>query len=95
MTDDSMPLEQVTFYKGKGCEACKGTGYLGMTGVFEIVEFTEDLREAILNNASVADIEGIAVTKGFQSMAIDALQKVKSGIIHFDDIYHILLEKVR
>ncbi len=95
MTEDSVSMEKVTFYKGKGCEACKGTGYLGMTGVFEIVEFTEDLREAILNNASVAEIENIAVSKGFQSMAIDALQKVKSGIIHFDDIYHILLEKVR
>ena len=42
-----------------------------------------------------AEIEEIAIKKGFQSMAVDALQKVKSGIIHFDDIYHILLEKVR
>lgn len=95
MTEGTASAEKVTFYRGKGCEACKGTGYRGMTGVFEIVEFTEDLREAILNNASVAEIENIAVTKGFQSMAIDALLKVKSGIIHFDDIYHILLEKVR
>jgi type IV pilus assembly protein PilB len=96
VTDDSpSALDKVTFFKGKGCEICKGTGYLGMTGVFEVVEFTEGLREAILNNASVSEIENLAVSKGFQSMAVDALQKVKSGIIHFDDIYHILLEKVR
>jgi len=95
LTEEPAPPERITFYKGSGCDACKGTGYRGMIGVFEIVEFTEDLREAILNNASVAEIENIAITKGFQSMAIDALQKVKSGLIHFDDIYHVLLEKVR
>jgi len=95
ITEGSTPSESVTFYKGSGCEACKGTGYRGMIGVFEIVEFTEDLREAILNNATVSEIENIAGMKGFQSMAIDALQKVKSGLIHFDDIYHILLEKIR
>lgn len=85
----------VVFYKGAGCDACKGTGYRGMVGIFEVVQFTEDLREAIVNNASISEIENMAVSKDFESMAVDALQKVKSGLIHFDDIYHILLEKSR
>jgi len=83
------------FYKGAGCDACKGTGYRGMIGVFEVVKFTEDLREAIVNNVSVSEIENMAMAKGFEPMAVDAMQKVKSGLIHFDDIYHILLEKSR
>jgi len=87
--------EGVSFYKGAGCDACKGTGYRGMIGVFEVVQFTEDLREAIINNASVGELENMASARDFQSMAIDALQKVKSGMIRFDDIYHILLEKFR
>jgi len=87
--------EGVVFYKGAGCEACKGTGYQGMIGVFEVVQFTEDLREAIIGNASVSELENMATAKDFQSMAIDALQKVKSGVIYFDDIYHVLLEKFR
>jgi type IV pilus assembly protein PilB len=95
VTESAKAAEDIIFYKGGGCEICKGTGYLGMIGVFEVVQFTEDLREAIAKNASIADLEEIASQKGFQSMAIDALQKVKGGLIHFDDIYHILLEKVR
>jgi len=94
MTEDPKTSD-VTLYKGRGCEACQRTGYRGMIGVFEIVQFTQDLREAIINNLSVTEIEDLATTKDFQSMALDALQKVKSGIIHFDDIYHILLEKIR
>jgi len=66
-----------------------------MIGVFEVVKFTEDLREAIVNNVSVSEIENMAMAKGFEPMAVDAMQKVKSGLIHFDDIYHILLEKSR
>ena len=69
------------FIKAAGCEACKGTGYRGMIGVFEVVQFTEDLREAIIGNASVSELENMANAKDFQSMAIDALQKVKSGLI--------------
>ncbi len=95
MTEEPVLAESFPFYRGNGCDLCKGTGYYGMTGVYEIVEFTEDLREAILNNAPIVEIENIAIMKGFQSMAVDALQKVKSGRIHFDDIYHILLEKIR
>jgi type II secretory ATPase GspE/PulE/Tfp pilus assembly ATPase PilB-like protein len=91
----SQIVGDTVFYRGEGCEACKGTGYRGMTGIIEVVQFTEDLREAIVKNATVSQIEDLAISKGFQTMAGDALQKVKSGLIHFDDIYHILLEKSR
>ncbi|MDE1920827.1 MAG: type II/IV secretion system protein [Candidatus Omnitrophica bacterium] len=94
-SENSTPSRDFTFYKGAGCDVCKGTGYLGMIGVFEIVQFTEDLREAVLNNISSAEVEALAVKKGFQSMAVDALEKVKSGVIRFDDIYSVLLEKLR
>ena len=95
ITENLNTPEDIVFYKGTGCEACQGTGYKGMIGIFEVVQFTEDLREAIINNASISEIENIAATKDYESMAEDALQKVKSGIVHFDDIYHILLEKIR
>ena len=87
--------DDIIFYKGAGCDICSGTGYFGMTGVFEVIQFTEDLRDAIAQNASVADIEKVALDKGYQNMVIDSLLKVKAGIIHFDDIYHIMLEQVR
>ncbi len=94
-TENENPPEDVIFYKGTGCEACKGTGFYGRIGIFEIVQFTEDLREAIVNNATIPEIEKLAEMKGFQSMAVDALLKVRSGTVFFEDIFHILLEKSR
>jgi len=92
---DFKASDGIIFYKGAGCEACKWTGYHGMIGIYEVIQFNEDLREAIINNASVSEIERIAVSKDYESMAVDALQKVKSGTVHFEDIYHIILEKSR
>ncbi len=88
----SLPGE-VTFYKGSGCDKCNGTGYRGRIGVFEIVQFTEELREAIMHNATVSEIEDMAAQNGFRSLASDAIQKAKAGIVTIDDIYPILLEK--
>jgi len=93
--EDLSSADEIIFYKGAGCDACKGTGYHGRIGIYEVVLFTEDLREAIVNNATVSEIESIAIAKGFESMALDALQKVINGTVHFPDIFHILLEKSR
>ncbi len=89
---DSLPAEFM-LYKGLGCDQCGGTGYKGRIGVFEVVQFTEELRDAIINKATLAEMENIASRNGFQSMAMDAIQKVKSGLVNIDDIYPILLEK--
>jgi len=90
--NEKVPVELI-FYKGTGCPKCLGTGYSGRIGIFEVIQFTEDLREAIVNNVSISEMENIAVKKGFQSLASDAIQKAIDGTVHFDDIYPILLEK--
>ncbi|MEI8011546.1 MAG: GspE/PulE family protein [Candidatus Omnitrophota bacterium] len=83
----------MTLYKKVGCEQCNGTGYLGRVGIFEVVFFSDDLRDAIVRNASVPELEAIARRKGFRSLAIDAIEKAKQGLVTVEDIYSILLEK--
>jgi len=84
---------ELTLYKGAGCPKCNGSGYYGRIGIFEVVQFNEDLREAIIRNASVVEMENIAAKSGFQSIALDAMQKAMDGIVHIDDIYPILLDR--
>jgi type IV pilus assembly protein PilB len=89
----TLPTE-TTFYKGLGCDRCSGTGSRGRIGIFEIIQFTENIREALMkDDASSADIETLAAKNGFRSLAVDAIQKAKSGLVTLDDIYPILLEK--
>jgi type II secretory ATPase GspE/PulE/Tfp pilus assembly ATPase PilB-like protein len=84
---------QVTFCRKAGCEHCNGTGYHGRIGIFEVVFFNDELRDAIVRNTPVAELEAIARQKGCRSLAMDAIEKAKLGLVTIDDIYPILLEK--
>jgi len=93
LTDNETSVTNLTLYKGTGCAKCNGTGYTGRIGIFEVVQFSEELREGIIKNVSIAELENIAAKDGFKSLASDALQKVIDGVAHFDDIYPILLDR--
>lgn len=84
---------QITFFKGKGCDFCRGTGYRGRVGIFEIAVFDNDLRDAILKGVSSSDLQAIAVKNGMKRLSADALEKVKRGVTTIDEVSAILLEK--
>jgi type II secretory ATPase GspE/PulE/Tfp pilus assembly ATPase PilB-like protein len=65
--------------KGKGCPDCRGTGYKGRIGVFEVIMGTPDLRAAIARGANVAELTGLARKQGFRTMMEDGKVKVLSG----------------
>src|SRR3989440_12390492 len=67
------------FYYGQGCEECRGTGYRGRIGIFELLAIGAELRELILQRRSSAEIKA-AARKTMMTMHQDALQKGASGI---------------
>jgi len=91
-TDVTSNPAAVMLYKNIGCDACSGTGYFGRIGLFEILAFTDELREAIIRNASMSEMKTIAAKKGFRTLAEDALEKLRAGQVTLEDIYPILLE---
>jgi type II secretory ATPase GspE/PulE/Tfp pilus assembly ATPase PilB-like protein len=79
-------LPSVTFYRGKGCPLCKGTGYQGRVGVFEMIEITESVRSLIASGASYMEILREASAAGFRGMRYDALQKVLLGLTTLEEV---------
>ncbi len=69
-----------TFYRGRGCEQCMGTGYRGRTGIFEVLEVDEEIKKLIVKTQSATDIRNFARSRGFKSMLEDGIRKVLSGI---------------
>ncbi|MFN4012581.1 MAG: GspE/PulE family protein [Aquificaceae bacterium] len=69
-----------TFYRGRGCEQCMGTGYRGRTGIFEVLEVDEELKKLIVKTQSATDIRNFVKSRGFKSMLEDGIRKVLSGI---------------
>lgn len=72
--------ETITHYqKGEGCTYCGGTGYMGRTGVFELMVITNKIRQLFTEGASAGEIKEAAVEQGMQTMLRDGLAKVKQG----------------
>ncbi len=79
-------------YKGRGCEACRMTGYQGRTGIHEILVVSEDIRKLIVAKAPADAIKQKALETGWKTMRQDGWQKVAAGITTPDEILRVTME---
>ena len=82
--------EKVKIAKSKGCDQCKGTGYKGRQGIYEVLENTPDLAEAILNNAQTPELLGIAKKNGFQTMGETGRDYLLKGVLSMEEFQRVL-----
>ena len=75
-------------YRGTGCEECRGTGYRGRIGIFELLPITIELRELILQKRSNAELKATA-QKTMITMHQDALQKAAAGMTTLEEILRV------
>ncbi len=73
--------EKIDYKIGAGCEECEFTGYKGRTGIFEILEFSDEIRALIVEKASIQEITEAAEKGGFKSLRGEAVEKIRQGII--------------
>lgn len=81
---DKSEFSSIKLYQGKGCPKCSGTGYKGRVGVFEIMEITEDIAQAISSEVPESQLRKIAIKEGMRTLRQDALLKAKLGITSLD-----------
>jgi type IV pilus assembly protein PilB len=79
--------EYVKAYKGTGCPACDGKGYKGRTGLYEVLEVTDDIRDLILNGASAVDLRRKGIEQGMITLRRSGLIKVAAGITTLEEVY--------
>ncbi len=78
--EKEMGETQAEFFYGTGCKSCAYTGYLGRTGIFEILRVSDAVGMMVVNRASSGQIRAQALTEGMISMGRDGMRKVKEGI---------------
>ena len=77
-----------TFFLGKGCEECRGIGYRGRIGIFELLAIGSELRELILHKRSNAELKAVA-QKSMMTMHEDALGKASAGLTSLEEIVRV------
>ena len=73
-------------YKAVGCERCKGSGYKGRLGIYQVMPITESMQDMILKNASAMDIGREAQKNGVRDLRQSGLVKVKQGITSLEEV---------
>jgi type IV pilus assembly protein PilB len=74
------------FFKGKGCDACNGSGLKGRQGAYEVMFMTPALRKLVLQNVGAAEIKDAAVEGGMLTLRMDGLLKVWKGITTLEQV---------
>jgi len=84
-----------TLYKGLGCKECFQTGYLGRTGIFELLVIDDDIKELISRRAGSHIIKQAAVEKGMKTLREDGIEKVLAGRTTLEEVYRVTQDTVR
>lgn len=71
---------EATLYHGVGCNFCGGTGYLGRTGVFEVLPVSADLRQMLASRSSAGEMRSRSLEEGLVTMRHSGMEKVKAGV---------------
>jgi type IV pilus assembly protein PilB len=79
-------LTDVPFYRGRGCAACRGTGYKGRVAFHELVLITEEIRTLISEGRSAQEITRAAAKVGYRPLRYDGLKKVLLGLTTIEEI---------
>ncbi|MGB9699653.1 MAG: type II secretion system ATPase GspE [Thermodesulfobacteriota bacterium] len=73
-------------YYGKGCPACSYTGFRGRTGIYEILNISDPIRQLIMRKADSGTIAKQAMEEGMRTLRADGLRKVMGGLTTIDEV---------
>jgi type IV pilus assembly protein PilB len=76
----------MTFYKGKGCDECAGSGYKGRAGLYEVMSMSMELRKLIMHGASADELRDQGLREGMLTLRMDGMKKVARGTTTLEEV---------
>jgi len=76
-------------WKGSGCDNCRGTGYRGRQGVYELFVLDSELRIEVQKRRGSEEIRQLAVAKGMRTLQDDGLRLVRQGVTTLDEVLRV------
>ena len=79
-------VEGKELYYGKGCQECNDTGYLGRTGIFELMNITEPVRELIMKRSPTVLLREKSREQGMRSLRDEGILKIFDGATTVEEV---------
>jgi type II secretory ATPase GspE/PulE/Tfp pilus assembly ATPase PilB-like protein len=83
------PVGDVRLERGKGCATCRETGYLGRTGIFELLAVSDRLREVLARPRGSTGLRELALEEGMPTLRDDGWHKVQAGITTVEEVLRV------
>lgn len=85
------PEKEVELKMGKGCLQCRNTGYLGRTGIFEVLPMSEKLGKLTNRKAPLAELQEVASEEGMLTLQQSAVDKMLRGVTTFEEVVRVTM----
>lgn len=85
----SSQIQGKKLYNGKGCEKCINTGYLGRSGIYELLPITNDIRKLIMEHADAVSIKEKAIANGMKTLLQDGIEKALQGLTTLEEVLRV------
>ncbi len=83
------PGKKVKVKEGQGCFECRGTGYFGRSGIFEIMPIDDAIKHLIVQSADTPEIKREAIKNGMRTLRQSALRKLAEGVTTFEEVVRV------
>jgi type IV pilus assembly protein PilB len=79
-------VKNLRIRRGHGCDRCKNAGYRGRIGLYEVLHFSDEIREMVLSGASSIELKRKAIEEGMVSLRSSGLQKIREGVTTLEEV---------
>jgi type IV pilus assembly protein PilB len=77
--------------RGAGCKTCNGSGYKGRVALYEVMRFTDALKEMVLQGASTAELKAAAIKGGMLTLRMSGIEKVLAGVTTTEEVGRVTM----
>lgn len=77
-------------YRGKGCDKCRNTGYIGRSGIFELMIIDSEIRRMIIERTDSQTIKSYAMSSGMKTLYMDGMQKAREGETTIGEVLRVI-----
>jgi len=83
---DPSIFDGVTLYRGRGCDRCKNSGYVGRLAIIEAMTITDELRKLIIARGNSRELGKVAIGQGMRTLRMVALDRVRDGVSTLEQV---------
>jgi type IV pilus assembly protein PilB len=84
-------IAKAKLFKGVGCRTCNGTGYKGRIALYEVMRFSDNLKEMVLQGSSTAELKTAAIRNGMNTLRQSGIQKVLDGMTTTEEVLRVTM----